>query len=143
VQDLSGKLQKITRFGDEKILDVSTLLIQSGAARQEVAKLTEMVLDLASGLGLDLNSAAMLVGKTLQGEFGALGRYGIQLDETKTKSQQLEEALGTLEKRFGGLARATADTLTGNLEQLKNVIGDIKELPGRTSSATTTMRSSR
>lgn len=130
VQDLSGELQKVTRFGDEKILDVSTLLIQSGAARQEVAQLTELVLDLSSGLGMDLNSAAMLVGKTLQGELGALGRYGIQVDETKTKSQQLEEALATLEKRFGGLARTTTETLTGNLEQLKNVIGDIKELLG-------------
>lgn len=130
VQELSAQLQKVTQFGDDSILGVSTTLIANGAGRRELAALTEAVLDLATGLGTDLSSAATLVGKALQGEFGAFSRYGIAIDETKDKGEQLRDVLDEVNQRFGGLARATADIGTGSLTQFKNNIGELKEILG-------------
>jgi hypothetical protein len=130
LQRLAGSLQQVTRFGDETILDVQRQLVAFGAARSEVAELTELVLDLAEGMGTDLPAAALLVGKAIQGEFSTLSRYGIIVNEAATQSEKLAEALAQLRGRFGGLARESADTATGSFVQMKNAIGDLREEVG-------------
>ncbi|MFN7140247.1 MAG: phage tail tape measure C-terminal domain-containing protein, partial [Limisphaerales bacterium] len=130
IQDLASALQDVTTYGDEAIIGVSTMLVSFGARRSEIPKFTEAVLNLATGLGIDLNSAAMMVGKALAGEFGTFSRFGFHIDENASKAEQLDSIMLQLEQRFGGLARASADTLGGALEKTKNSIGDLKELIG-------------
>ena len=127
LQTLASSLQNVSRFGDETILDVSRQLIAFGAARGEVAVLTEAVLDLAEGMGTDLSAAALLLGKALSGEFSTLSRYGILVDQNATQTEKLNQALKQIEERFGGLARGAADTATGKIQQLTNAFGDLRE----------------
>jgi len=127
LQALAGSLQQVTRFGDETILGVEQQLIAFGAARKDVPVLTELVLDLAEGMGTDLNAAALLVGKALAGEFSTLSRYGIIVNETASANEKLADALQQIDERFGGLARGAADTATGKVAQMSNAIGDLRE----------------
>lgn len=130
LQKLAGAFQRVTRHGDEAVLNVETQLVAFGAARAEVPRLTEAVLDLAEGMGMDLNSAALLVGKALQGEFSTLSRYGILVHENASRTEKLSEALRQIDSRFGGLARAAGETASSGLVKLKNQIGDLKEVVG-------------
>jgi hypothetical protein len=80
---------------------------------------------------MDLGSAADLVGKSITSSTNALSRYGIQITDTRSKSERLEQVVGQLTKRFDGQAEAAAKVGSGPLEQLKNKFGDLMENVGR------------
>lgn len=64
-------LQKTTIYGDEQIQSVQTLLIQmTSLSRDGIDRATRSTIGLASVMGMDLHSAAMLVQKALEGNFG-------------------------------------------------------------------------
>jgi hypothetical protein len=78
---------------------------------------------------MDLESSAQLVAKAMSGNTAMLSRYGITVDQTKTKEEQRAEIMDKLEQFYG---RATAETETygGQLKQLKEKYGDIQEAVG-------------
>jgi len=123
-------IQRETIYGDEAIKSASTLLIQlTSLSTEGIEKATRASVGLASVMGVDLNSAAMLIAKAMEGNVGALSRYGFKIDETLPK----EEALAKLLDEIAGLyGRATAEVNTtfGALEQLKNIWGDTLEEVG-------------
>jgi hypothetical protein len=149
LQKAATELQKKTLFGDEQILGgaTSTLLTFTKITGKEFLKTQELTVDLAAKMGTDLQSAAIQVGKALNdpiANLGALGRAGIQFDETQKKlikgfaeSGQLQKAqaiiLKELENQFGGTAAAMAAVGAGPLQQLSNAIGDANEMIGKES----------
>jgi len=132
-EDLSAyalKLQTMTVYDDEAIASVETLLIQMTHLDEAgIQKATRGAIGLASVMGIDLNSAAMLVQKAMEGNYGALGRYGIKVDETLPKQEQQAQLLERLDKMF---QRATSETGTaaGSLAQMNNTIEQSKEKIG-------------
>lgn len=85
MKEFAGSLQKATKYGDEQIMSVQTLLVQmTKLDKQGIERATRGTLGLASALGIDLNAAALLVQKAMSGQFATLSRYGIVLDETLT-----------------------------------------------------------
>lgn len=131
LQDLSSEFQRFSTFGDEAVLEAERMLVSMGAGPDKIKPLTQAVLDLSAGLGQDLASSALLVGKAVAGEFGTLSRYGIIVDEGATKTEKLDQALKQIEQRFGGQALAATTTFSGQIEQLKNQVGDLEEDIGR------------
>lgn len=131
MQDLAKSLQEVTTSGDEATLEAAALLQSLGNLNAEGLKTTiPLILDFAAGMKIDLNTAASLVGKTLGSTTNALSRYGIVLDATadqQTKIAQLQESIN---EKFGGRAKDIANTYTGQVTQLKNEYGDLKELLG-------------
>ena len=123
-------IQRETIYSAGAIKSASTLLIQlTSLSTEGIEKATKASIGLASAMGVDLNSAAMLIAKAMEGNVGALSRYGFKIDETLPK----EEALAKLLDEIAGLyGRATAEVNTtfGALEQLKNVWGDLLEEVG-------------
>ncbi|MBI5771923.1 MAG: hypothetical protein HZA93_29390 [Verrucomicrobia bacterium] len=95
-------LQQLTLFSDEAVSTVQRLLVSFGLTAQQAQGMAELVLDFAQETGQSAESAAMLIGRTLGGDSEELGRYRIQLDQTKGKVDALTEAL----KKFAaGAAR--------------------------------------
>ncbi|MEN6560860.1 MAG: hypothetical protein ABFD52_08815 [Acidobacteriota bacterium] len=132
-EDLSAyasELQRKTIYDDEAIKKTETLLAQMTDLDEEgIKKATRSTVGLASALGIDLDSAAMMVTKAMEGNFQALQRYGIKVDETLP----LEEKRAALMEKLEGLfQRATAQTNTaeGSLAQMRNTISDAKEKLG-------------
>lgn len=143
--DLSTGLQQVSTYGDEAILSAENLLLTFRRVRgQEFVGATKAVLDMATALHTDLNSAAQQVGKALndpvQG-MQALRRVGItftaqqqqvikSLVETGDVAKAQQIILGELSARFGGSATAATNTFSGALAQLKNAFGDLLEGSG-------------
>ncbi len=128
---LASEFQANSLFGDERILEVFQRLISFGASRDQLPRLTQAVLDLATGLRIDLSSAAVLVGKALAGETSTFSRYGIIIEETTDRGAKLEAVLSQVEQRFAGLAKGDIETSSGQIRQATNAWGDFKEVVGQ------------
>ena len=122
IEDVIAAQQRLTNFSDgeqraalQRLITIS----QDYAASMEALP---TVLDVAAGGAMDLQAAALLIGKALAGETSTLKRYGIVLEEGASRT----EILTALTKQFGGAAQAAANPFT----QLKNVVNDLKETMG-------------
>jgi hypothetical protein len=131
-QALASQFQKTTVYGDELLMEMQSLLAEIGnVAPRNMGKALTAATDLASGLGIDLKTATMLVGKAFAGETGTLKRYGIVIDEAKLKAEGMPAVLDAIQSRFGGQAAADIDTYAGKVKQLANAWGDVKEAVGK------------
>ncbi len=131
MQNYARELQKQTTFSDEAILSAQNLLTTFGLAGQKMKEATVAATNLSAGLGIDLQTAAMLVGKAAAGATETLGRYGIKIDENIPTSQKFAEVLNQINERFGGAASAQAESYSGRIENLKNRFDDVKETIGQ------------
>ena len=98
-------------------------LVKFGADAGNIDKLAESVKNLAGFLGGDLQQAAFLMGKALQGNFTMLSRYGIHVDASADKATKLAQAMNQIEQRGGGQLEAHTKTLSGQFEELSKAVG--------------------
>jgi len=133
LQELASQLQSVTTYGDESTLEMTALLQSLAKLNEEqLTQIIPSIQDFATGMGIDLNTAASLVGKTLGSTTNALSRYGIVIDMTGTKEEKLQELTEAINGSFGGMAEAMGKTYTGKVKILQNAFGDLKEEMGRT-----------
>lgn len=126
--NFSNELQASTKFANDAVLEVSALIQTLGNLDQQGLKgATKAALDLSTALGIDVNSAATLVGKAANGNVEAFKRYGVEIKKGATDAETFANALQTLQSRFGGASEAASQTFSGSLEKLKNVFGDVLE----------------
>jgi hypothetical protein len=130
-EDLANTFQKTTGFTDELIVEMEALLVQVGNVMpaQMEAALTAAT-NLSAGLGVDLRTATMLVGKAFEGETGTLKRYGIVIDDTKLKGEGVSAVLEAINAKFGGQAQAQMETFTGKQKALSIALGEVQERMG-------------
>jgi hypothetical protein len=141
-QAFAKQMQATTTFTDEAVSSVETILLSfRSLSGQTILNATSAVLDLSTRMGVDLTSAARLVGRALEDpEKGltALARSGVIFSQSQQatiktlvamgqKAQAQALILQELEKRFGGAAAAARDTLGGSLTALANQFGDLFE----------------
>jgi len=112
----SGK----TGIDDEKYLGVFTTLTKFGADTGNIDKYTSAVENLAGFMGGDMEQAAFLFGKAMQGQTEMLGRYGISVDKSRSQSEQLADIMRQLEARGAGQLEAMANTLDGSFKKISN-----------------------
>lgn len=84
-----------------------------------------------------MQSMANLVGKVMTGNAGALTRYGVTMDATQkkilqtgTESERAAMLVEVLGQNFGGLAESMAKTPEGQIIQLRNAWGSVKDIVG-------------
>ena len=145
LKNMASELQGVTTFGDETIIGAQSLLLTFTKIGEEVfPQATETILNMAVAMETDLKSATVQLGKALNDPItgiSALSRVGVQL--TDTQKEQIKSftelgdiasaqkvILGELETQFGGLAKATAQTMAGSLDQMTNSVGDAGEAIG-------------
>jgi len=115
----------------EQILETERLLTTFGLSGEALKRSTKAALDLSSGLGVDLRTATMMLGKAFEGNTASLAKLGIQIDENTPKSKIFGEVMRQVEERFGGSASAEMNTYAGKLNLLKKQFDDITETIGR------------
>lgn len=125
-QDLAASLQKVSKFGDEAIIETQAMLISLGVLPGELEEATKATLDLAAVTG-NLKNATLLMGKAAAGETGSLSRYGIILEDNIPKADKLAATIAKVNEQFGGRALAQTKTFSGQIAQLKNRFFDLSE----------------
>jgi hypothetical protein len=145
----ASALQRTSIFGDEAVNKAQALLLTFTKIQGDTfPKATEAVLNVATAMGTDLQSAAIQVGKALNDPIlgvTALARSGIQftqaqkdtikaLVETGQQAQAQTLILKELEVQFGGSAKAARETFGGALKGVTNAFGDLFEMSREASS---------
>ncbi|MEO7891221.1 MAG: hypothetical protein ABIW19_14580 [Vicinamibacterales bacterium] len=129
--DLAASFQRTTVYSDDLINEMQALLVQVGNVMpNEMRGALKASTDLASGLGIDLRTATLLVGKAFEGETGTLKKYGIVIDEAKLKAEGLPAVLEAINAKFGGQAASQIETYSGKVAQLTNDWDNFKESVG-------------
>lgn len=127
---LSEAMAQASLYADDAILNVIAKLTAAGAKKEDIARLTQAVLDLSTLMDRDLNRATQAFTLALNGEVGALKAAGVQLDETTTATQQFNSALEQIEKKAGGQAQEAVKGLAGEVNQLAKDWDAAKEASG-------------
>ena len=118
--------QQSTAFADsEQRASLSSLIILTGNLTKAQDLLTT-AMDVARWKNMDLATASDLLMKVYAGDMGMLKRYGIIVKEGSTNI----EALAQIQKMAGGQAKAYGNTLAGQMQLLKNNMGDVGEAIG-------------
>lgn len=132
VQELASELQKTTVYGDEATLAATGMLQSLGKLSDDGLKQAiPLMQEFATGMKIDMITAASLLGKTLGSSTNALSRYGIMLDATAPASEKIAALTEQIGNAFGGMSEAMGGTFQGRLTRLQNAWGDIKEILGK------------
>lgn len=141
ISKMAQDYSNATNFTDDAVQSAQNVLLTFTKVGKEAFKpATGAILDMATALKTDLQSATILVGKALNDPIKgitALTRSGVQF--TESQKEQIKVAveagdtfkaqtiiLKELETQFGGSAAAAADPMT----QLSNAFSELKEQLG-------------
>lgn len=131
-QGYASALQKTTIYQDDALESAAALLVTIGNVMpRDMEKALKATTNLASGLGIDLDTAARTVAKAAEGNTTALRKVGVIMDDTKGKAHDFGEVLDAITAKFGGQAEAVAGTYQGRLAQLANTWNNVQESVGR------------
>ena len=105
-------------------------LVRATGDLQLSTQLLNLAQDISASTGKDLASVSISLAKASQGQFTALSKLGIPIDENTKKSKDFEKVLGLLNDQFGGAAVTQANTFGGQLKILQGQFGEIVETVG-------------
>jgi phage-related protein len=132
-------------FSDDAILGAQNVLATfTNIEGRNFGLATQSILDMSQALGMDLNSAAMQVGKALNDPvagLAALSRSGVQFTadqeamikamvEAGNVAGAQEVMMAELNTQFGGSAAAAVDTYAGQQIVLQEKMADVKQTLG-------------
>jgi len=124
-------MQQNSLYGDEAVLGAQAMIGAFIKEEDQIKRLTQASMDLASAKGMDLTSVADLLTKSITSGTNALKRYGIDMEGAAGSTERVNSAVTNVEKAFSGMAKAMSETDTGKIIQIQNAIGDIKEILGK------------
>ena len=140
IMDLTAAQQQLGVIGDEVQLagaqELATYLEKSATLKKLIPVMNDMVAQQYGYSASAENAAnvATMLGKVMDGQTGALSRYGYKFDEAQekilkygTEEQRAATLAEVVEASVGGMNQALANTPSGRMQQLSNTLGDIKE----------------
>lgn len=131
LEDQSRTFEQLTGVEDNLITSAQTVLINFGLQGAAMDKATKAALDLSAATGIDLNSAATLLGKAFEGNTGTLSRYGIQVSKNLDPTKKFSQVLQEVQSKFGGASTAQAETFTGQMKLLGDAFNHLQEEIGK------------
>ena len=105
-------------------------LIRSTGNVTEAQKLQQLALDISASGAVSLEAATNALAKANDGNFSALKKLGVPIDENIIKTKDFDAATAALAATFGGQAAAQADTFQGKMARLTIAFDEAKETVG-------------
>lgn len=143
IKALTAAQQALGVVGDEVQLagaqELGTYLEKTESLQRLIPVMNDMVAQ-QYGFNATQESAvniATMMGKVMDGQVGALSRYGYKFDEAQekilkygTEAQRVATLAEVISESVGGMNEALAQTPEGQMLQLSNSFSDIKERAG-------------
>jgi hypothetical protein len=105
-------------------------LVRSVKDVEEAQKLQTLAINIAAGSGKSLTAVSEALARAHDGNFGALKRLGVSIDESIIKQKDFDAATKVLATTFQDQASAQADTFDGKLRRLQIAFDEGKETVG-------------
>jgi hypothetical protein len=129
-EDYITKQQLAFGVTDTKLRPALANLARATGDVGKAQQLTNLAMDIAAATGKDLETVSLTLGKAYDGNFGALTKLGIPLDDAIKKSGDFNLVQGELTRLFGGAAKANTETYAGQLAIVTERVGELKESIG-------------
>jgi hypothetical protein len=126
-EDYIKKQQLTYGIADTKLRPAFGNLARATGKLSEATKLNNLAIDISAATGRDLEGVSLALGKAYGGNFTALKKLGIPLDENIVKTKDFDGLTRQLTDTFGGSAKANTETFSGQLAILKQYFGEIQE----------------
>ena len=130
VEDYITQTSLANGITDDKLRPSLDRLVRSTKDVEEAQKLQTLALDIAAGTGKDLQAVSEALAKAHDGNFGALKKLGVSIDENIIKSKNFEGATAALAATFEGQATKQAETFEGKMARLTVAFDEAKETVG-------------
>lgn len=130
VEDQILKTSLLTGITDDELRPSFDRLLRSTQNVAEAQKLQTLAIDVAAGSGKSLQAVSDALAKAHDGNFAALKKLGVPLDENIVKTKDFDAAQQALAATFGGQAAAQADTFAGKMQRLQVAFNEGKETVG-------------
>jgi hypothetical protein len=127
---LIAQQQALTGISDTQLRDALSILVRGTGDLTKAQNLLSTAMDISTATGKDLNSVSIALARGANGQFTALTRLGIPIDENTKKSKDFNQVLRDLNSQFGGAAKTAASTFEGQLRILQGQFGEIVETVG-------------
>lgn len=124
------KTSLLTGITDDELRPSLDRLVRSTGDVAEAQKLQNLAIDTAAGTGKSLQAVSEALAKAHDGNFAALKKLGVPLDENIIKTKDFDAAQAALAATFGGQASAQADTFAGKMQRLQVAFDEGKETVG-------------
>ena len=117
--DFVDQTQLATGVADDELRPALAGLVRFTGDAAKAQELLTLSIDASKATGKDLVAVSTAIGKAYDGNFTALKKLGVPLDENIIKTKDFKAAQEALTAQFGGAAAANASTYAGRLQILK------------------------
>jgi hypothetical protein len=122
--------QLATGVADDQLRPALAGLVRFTGDAAKAQELLTLSIDASIATGKDLTAVSTAIGKAYDGNFTALKKLGVPLDENIIKTKDFAAAQAALSAQFGGAAAANASTYSGRLQILKIRFDEMVETIG-------------
>jgi len=119
IADFVDQTQLATGVADDELRPALAGLVRFTGDATKAQELLTLSIDASKATGKDLAQVSTAIGKAYDGNFTALKKLGVPLDENIIKTKDFKAAQEALTAQFGGAAAANANTYAGRLAILK------------------------
>ena len=130
--EMASQFQSTTKYADEAITSTQAVLTTIGRVGPEQMQLAlTAVTNLASGMKIDLATAAQMVAKAIGSGGESLGKLKVALGDTIQPGMDTADMLQAINEKFGPAATEEMKTYNGQIAQLNNELSDFQETVGK------------
>ena len=104
---------------NDELMPALQRLVTATGDLSQAQNLLVLSTDVAVASGKDLGSVSVAISKAVNGQFGALTKLGLPIDQTALKQKDLNKILSDYAKISNGAASAAANTYAGRLKVLQ------------------------
>ena len=130
-KNFADEMRNFSGIATSTTNDLLTLATNNGLFGQKAMEAVRAAHSLSLGLNIDLHSAMTKIVGAYQNGVEELNRYKLGLVATGDSAKDFENALKTIQDRYGQLAGADADNLITKTQVLKANWSEFKELLGK------------
>lgn len=125
-QKFAESMQRVTRLDDDAVMGLLQVAETMGLTGDAAKRAAQNAIGLAAARGIDAKSALRMTAALEQGRAEMLQRYFPALRNIKDQSKKVAQAHELLGKTFG-VAKASAQGMAGQSDQLSNALGNLWE----------------
>ena len=122
-----SETSKAAAVADDQLRPALSTLVRATGDLTQSQKLLEVALDISAGTGRDLEQVTLGLARASQGQFTALTRLGVPLDQNAVKAKDFDAVLRTLSDTFEGAAAASADSAQGRFRAFGIAVDELQE----------------
>ena len=130
VEDFIAKTQMSAAVTDDELRPALGNLIRATKDVTQAQTLMNLALDISAGTNKDLTTVSLSLSKAVNGNFGALSKLGVPLDQNAVKAKDLDGVLIGLQTSFAGMSQSAANSASGGFKKLTIAVGELEESIG-------------